>query len=229
MPTGWPPDGLRVASRWLWVASPPSRPLDVRGWMLVVGCFGPAPLRYALFSSICQSSPVCHTPGFFCVCRLLESKIRFIALSVGMVTVLSSERSGAERCPGSGPWPVPRVPATSPSPAWRPKPPTHRSLFLQPCTRPSRGPRRSLAIVPLIPNQRYYGECPASLPCISPPSIVGLAAVTEAPAPAPARQIVARAVPWPREGSSVIGIAVGAGCPSSSTPKESLVTRRKES
>src|ERR1035438_743880 len=27
-----------------------------------------------------------------------------------------------------------------------------------PSTRPSRGPRRSLAVVPLIPDKRYYGE-----------------------------------------------------------------------
>src|ERR1039457_1144875 len=37
---------------------------------------------------------------------------------------LSSEGSGAKRCPGSVPWPVPRVPATLPNPTWRPKPPT---------------------------------------------------------------------------------------------------------
>ena len=51
----------------------------------------------------------------------------FIALSDGMVTGLCSEGSGASgsgarRCPGSGLGPVPRVSATSPNPAWRPKP-----------------------------------------------------------------------------------------------------------
>ena len=36
-------------------------------------------------------------------------------------------------------------------------------LLLQPCTRPSCEPHRSLAVVPLIPDKRYYGESPASL------------------------------------------------------------------
>jgi len=31
-------------------------------------------------------------------------------------------------------------------------------LFLQPCTRPSCGPHRSLTVVPLISDKRYYGE-----------------------------------------------------------------------
>jgi hypothetical protein len=167
-----------------------------------------------------------HTPGFFAGYRLLESRIRFIALSVGMVTGLSSEGLGAERCPGSAPWPVPLVLATSPNPAWRPKPPSHWPPIppARPQTIPRAAPepRRILAVVPLIRDQRYYGEypasvprvsgeCPASLPCISPPSIVGLAVVTVAPGPAPARQIVGWAALWPRESSSVIGVAVGAG------------------
>ena len=35
--------------------------------------------------------------------------------------------------------------------------------LLPPCAGASRGPRRRLAVVPLIPDQRYYGESPASL------------------------------------------------------------------
>ena len=35
--------------------------------------------------------------------------------------------------------------------------------FLQSCTRPSRGPHRSLAVVPLIGDKRYYGEAPVRL------------------------------------------------------------------
>src|ERR1035437_4686539 len=34
------------------------------------------------------------------------------------------------------------------------------SLLLQPCTRPSSGPHRSLTVVPLIGDKRYYGEAP---------------------------------------------------------------------
>src|ERR1039457_6410983 len=36
-------------------------------------------------------------------------------------------------------------------------------LFLQPCIRPSRGPHRSLPVVPLIADKRYYGEAPVRL------------------------------------------------------------------
>jgi hypothetical protein len=49
--------------------------------------------------------------------------------------------SGARRLPGARPWPVSRVWASRPNPAWRPK---SRPRFLQPCTRPSRGPHRRL-------------------------------------------------------------------------------------
>ena len=101
------------------------------------------------------------------VLRLLESRIRFIAPSDGMVTGRSSEGSGVRRCPGSGPWSVPRVSATCPNPAWRPKPPSHCPPIPpnrhQPLPRASPEPRRSLAVVPLIQDQRCYGETPARL------------------------------------------------------------------
>ena len=54
----------------------------------------------------------------------LQSKIRFVALSDGMVTRLFSEGSGFRRCPGSGRLRVSRVSATPPNPACRPKPPS---------------------------------------------------------------------------------------------------------
>ena len=66
--------------------------------------------------------------------------------------------SGARRCSGSRPGPVPRVSATSPNPVWRPRPPSLWPLFLQPCTRASREPRRSLPVAPLIGDKRCYGE-----------------------------------------------------------------------
>jgi hypothetical protein len=73
------------------------------------------------------------------------------------------EGSRAKRCPGSGPLPASRVSATHPNPAWRPKQPNLWPLFLQPCTRPSRGTRQILPVVPLIPDKRYYGEYPVRL------------------------------------------------------------------
>ena len=73
------------------------------------------------------------------------------------------EGTRATRCPGSGPLPVSRTSATHPNPAWRPKPPSLWPQFLQPCTRPSRGPPRSLTVVPLIADKRYYGEAPMGL------------------------------------------------------------------
>jgi hypothetical protein len=73
------------------------------------------------------------------------------------------EGSRTKRCPGSGPLRVARVSATHPNPAWRPKQSSLWSLFLQPCTRPSRGPPRTLAVVPLIGDKRYYGVGPMGL------------------------------------------------------------------
>ena len=51
-----------------------------------------------------------------------------------------------------------------PIPAWQPK--TVEPLapgFLQPCTRPSRGPLRSLTVASLIGDQRGDGETPVGL------------------------------------------------------------------
>jgi hypothetical protein len=53
-----------------------------------------------------------------------ESRTPFIALSDGVVTGPFSEESGAGGCRSSGRWPVPRVWATHPNPAWRPKQPS---------------------------------------------------------------------------------------------------------
>ena len=57
------------------------------------------------------------------------------------------------------------------SPFWAPfDAPNRRAsglLVLRPCARPSRGPRRSLAVAPLIADQRCYGESPASLRRVS--------------------------------------------------------------
>jgi hypothetical protein len=61
-----------------------------------------------------------------------------------------SEASRAKRCLGSGPLPASRVSAAHPNPAWRPKQSSLWPLFLQPCTRPSRGTPRRLTVVPLI-------------------------------------------------------------------------------
>jgi hypothetical protein len=70
------------------------------------------------------------------------------------------EGSRAKRCLGSGPLPASRVSAAHPNPAWRPKQSSLWPIFLQPCTRPSRGTPRRLPVVPLIPDKRYYGESP---------------------------------------------------------------------
>ena len=64
------------------------------------------------------------------------------------------------------------------------------------------------------------GACPGRLPRLSAASSNGLAHGTVASGPAPARRIVGRAAPWPREGSSVIGVAVGAGCPRTSARRQ---------
>ena len=61
------------------------------------------------------------------------------------------EGSRTKPCPGSGPLPASRVSGTHPNPVRHPK--TVEPLapgFLQPCTGPSRGPPRSLTVVPLI-------------------------------------------------------------------------------
>jgi hypothetical protein len=71
--------------------------------------------------------------------------------------------SGARRCHGSRPGPVPRVSAASPVAAWHTKPPSLWPLFLAPRTRASRGPRRSLPVAPLGSGQRCYGEAPGGL------------------------------------------------------------------
>ena len=60
------------------------------------------------------------------------------------------EGSRAKRCPGSGPLPVSRASATHPTPVWRPRLSRLWPRFLQPCTRQSREPPHSLAIVSLI-------------------------------------------------------------------------------
>jgi len=84
-----------------------------------------------------------------------------------MVTGRFSGESGAGRRRSSGRWPVPRVWATHPNPAWRPKqpsfwppfPPTlHRTVL-----RASPEPPRRLAVAPLIRDQRGDGESPANL------------------------------------------------------------------
>ena len=85
----------------------------------------------------------------------LGQRIGNHSYSDGMVTGLSSEgsgasRPGARRCPSSRPGPVPRVSATSPNPFWRPKPLSLRPAILPTLHRPSRGPRRSLPVVPSI-------------------------------------------------------------------------------
>jgi hypothetical protein len=84
----------------------------------------------------------------------LESKTRFIALSGGMVTGLLSEGSGARRCPGCGRWPVSRVWATHPNPAWRPKQsslwPAIAPILHQTVLRAAPEPPRSLPVAPLI-------------------------------------------------------------------------------
>jgi hypothetical protein len=90
--------------------------------------------------------------------RSLSGLHGFIALSDEMVFGPFSEETDVRRCPDSGRLPVSRVSATHPNPAGHLNSGACGPLLLQPCTRLSREPHRSLAVVPLIGDKRYYGE-----------------------------------------------------------------------
>src|ERR1035438_3314751 len=84
-----------------------------------------------------------------------------------MVAGLCSEGCGPGQCFAPGRCRVSRVSPTPPNPAWRPEPPSlcpriprtlHPTLLGA-----SPEPPGILAVVPLIRDQRYYGEDPASI------------------------------------------------------------------
>jgi len=146
-PSLFPVGGTRIRSHL-------ADPLSAQGLMMIS-----PPAQAGTSSRGLEHKSFIHNP--------LESKTRFIALSDGMVTGPFSGESGAGRCRSSGRWPVPRVWATHPNPAWRPKqpsfwppfPPTlHRTLL-----RAAPHPPRRLAVAPLIRDQRGDGESPANL------------------------------------------------------------------
>jgi hypothetical protein len=122
-----------------------------------------------------------------------------------------------------GPLSASRVSTIHPNPTWHPKPSSlWPPRFLPPCTGPSRGTPRSLPVVPLIGDKRYYGEAPVGLWRYE-------RAVGDAVLPIPTRtggtelisqvlqcQNVTRPTWETRRGSTVVSPSArrrGAGCP----------------
>jgi hypothetical protein len=83
------------------------------------------------------------------ISKPLESKTRSSLFPMEWLLGLP-EGSRTKRCPGSGPLPVSRVSAPIRTLLGAPNRRDPGLLFLQPCTRPSRGPPRRLPVVPSI-------------------------------------------------------------------------------
>ena len=101
------------------------------------------PARVVRFESGESTGPrlvACHMPGASTIPSKPATNLLFGSSLCSEEWLLDlPEGSCAKRCPGSGP------------------------LFLQPCTRPSRGTPRRLPVAPLIPDQRGDGESPVGL------------------------------------------------------------------